>query len=209
MTRTTDAHSTLIRPRLRLTLAVTALGALALAAGATTANAGAAPAAPAATTVAVGPAQPRVDPEVDFMAMLTDVAAPCRAADSPPPPPPVDPEGKPFTEGNLPGDLSREERELSPVEWCAKHLHEERVTRALDDLAKPTPREVRRVLNELGYVDGRITYLQQSGATPKFLIDLRAMDGELALKGTAAGPDTVVDGFAAPQADPPAPAKRK
>ncbi|MFD5553911.1 hypothetical protein ACFWIA_08745 [Streptomyces sp. NPDC127068] len=206
-TRTTDARSTPVRPRrrLRLTVAATALGALALAAaGATTANAGNTTAKPTATAAA----EPRVDPEVQFVEMLSEVEASCPTEDVPLPPPLVDPEGDPFTEGDLPGDRSRAERELTPVEWCAKHRHEERVTQALDDLKKPTPDEVRKVLNRLGYLDGRIDHLKRSGATTKFVIDLRVLGGKLALKGTAAGPDTVVDGFAAAGSGPLVPAKR-
>ncbi|MBK3624693.1 hypothetical protein JHN59_07495 [Streptomyces sp. MBT49] len=91
---------------------------------------------------------------------------------------------------------------MNARDWCASNLHEERITRALRDLADPTPAEVRTVLNGLGYIDGRIHGLERSGTTTRFLLDLRDRGGRLCLDGSAAGEDTVVDKCVAPATGP-------
>ncbi|MEU0391980.1 hypothetical protein ABZ208_04215 [Streptomyces sp. NPDC006208] len=55
----------------------------------------------------------------------------------------------------------------------------------------------------------RIHDLKQSGATTLFFIDLRVRDGRLCLEGSAAGPRTDVEFFAAPESGPFEPAERK
>ena len=85
----------------------------------------------------------------------------------------------------------------------------ERIAQALQDLANPTPTEVRTVLNDLGYVDERIHDLKQSGATTRFLLDLRDKGGRLCLEGSAAGENTVVDKCLAPATGPFTPEERK
>ncbi|QES52060.1 hypothetical protein DEJ50_01070 [Streptomyces venezuelae] len=83
-------------------------------------------------------------------------------------------------------------------DWCASARHEERIAQALWNLADPTPAKVRKILNDLGYIDERIHELKQSGASTRFLLDLRSNGGRLCLDGSAAGEETVVDKCVAP-----------
>lgn len=101
------------------------------------------------------------------------------------------------------------EAELNARDWCASSLHEERIAQALRDLADPTPGKVRTVLNDLGYVDGRIHGLKQSGATTRFFLDLRDKGGRLCLEGSAAGENTVVDTCVAPPSGPFTPGEQE
>ncbi|WP_445044864.1 hypothetical protein, partial [Streptomyces sp. SAS_272] len=101
------------------------------------------------------------------------------------------------------------EVELNARDWCASNLHEERIAHALWDLADPTPTEVRKILNDLGYIDERIHDLKQSGAATHFFLDLRDQGGRLCLDGSAAGEQTVVDKCVAPATGPFAPGERK
>ncbi|MEU5719086.1 hypothetical protein AB0G71_25610 [Streptomyces sp. NPDC020403] len=94
------------------------------------------------------------------------------------------------------------EVELDGRDWCASHLHEERIAQALWDLADPTPTKVKTILNNLGYVDERIYDLEQSGATTRFFLDLREKGGRLCLEGSAAGEATVVETCVAPASGP-------
>ncbi|WP_254075818.1 hypothetical protein [Streptomyces sp. P3] len=94
------------------------------------------------------------------------------------------------------------EVELNARDWCAGNLHEERIARALWDLADPTPAKVRKILNDLGYIDERIHDLKQSGTTTRFFLDLRDQGGRLCLDGSAAAHQTVVDKCAAPVTGP-------
>ncbi|WP_208298503.1 hypothetical protein [Streptomyces liangshanensis] len=214
MTRTPLRTSTTARSPRRsryavpgATLAITALAALALTACGTT-KAGAAHARDTSGAVGARPAtgMPRPDAEMAFLEMLTTVGETCVGAtpggDEVIPPgerprsrperiPPIGaaPSGPPAT---LAPDRGTE---LHEDEWCARRLHEERVGRALRSLARPTPARVREVLNRLGYIDARIHGVGRSGATIRFFVDLRFMGSRLALRGTAAGPRSVVEGF--------------
>ncbi|MER5604378.1 hypothetical protein [Streptomyces sp. NPDC002265] len=91
---------------------------------------------------------------------------------------------------------------MNARDWCAGNLHEERIARALWDLADPTPAKVRAILNGLGYIDGRIHGLEQSDTTTRFFLDLRDQGGRLCLDGSAAGEETVVDKCVAPATGP-------
>ncbi|WP_237530883.1 hypothetical protein, partial [Streptomyces sp. SID3212] len=161
-------------------------------------------------------ASPGPDPETAFLKMLAEVAKPCwfdspagddsipegdRPRSGPPGRLPVgaSPSGLP------PVPTPELGTELSAVDRCEKHLHEERVGRALSDLADPTPTRVRRILNDLGYIDTRIHGLQQSGATTRFFLDLRFMGSRLAVEGVAGGTRTVVEGFGVSETGPFAP----
>jgi hypothetical protein len=138
-----------------------------------------------------------------FTAMLDEVARSCPPAGTPASPPPVPSpvDGHPAEADEEPiAPTAGPEVELDTRDWCAKALHEERVAQALWDLADPTPAEVRKVLNGLGYIDERIHGLE--GTTTRFLIDLRDKGGRLCLDGTAAGEETVVEGCVAPETGP-------
>ncbi|MFF6834016.1 hypothetical protein ACFY84_19345 [Streptomyces sp. NPDC012438] len=101
------------------------------------------------------------------------------------------------------------EVELNGRDWCASHLHGERVAGALLAVEEPTPAKVRTVLNDLGYTDDRIHGLKRSGATTRFLLDLREKGGRLCLEGSAAGEETVVDTCVAPATGPFTPGDRE
>jgi hypothetical protein len=101
------------------------------------------------------------------------------------------------------------EVELNARDWCAGHLHGERVTQALWDLKNPTPTDVRTILNDLGYIDERIHGLRQSGTVTRFSLDLRDRGGRLCMAGSAAGSRTVVDMCVAPATGPFVPGQRK
>jgi hypothetical protein len=101
------------------------------------------------------------------------------------------------------------EVELNDRDRCAGNLHEQRIAQVLWDLAEPTPAKVRTVLNDLGYVDARIHDLRQSGATTRFLLDLRGPGGRLCLDGSAAAKRTVVEMCVAPASGPFTPAERE
>ncbi|MFI1718774.1 MULTISPECIES: hypothetical protein [Streptomyces] len=94
------------------------------------------------------------------------------------------------------------EVELDAHDWCAGVQHEQRVAEAVLQLKKPDPAQVRKTLNGLGYTDGRIHGLKQSGATTKFVVDLRDKGGRLCLDGTANGELTEVDACSAPADGP-------
>ncbi|NEE05450.1 hypothetical protein G3M58_03275 [Streptomyces sp. SID7499] len=91
---------------------------------------------------------------------------------------------------------------MNARDWCAGHLHEERVTQALWDLKDPSPADVRTVLNDLGYIDERIHGLRKSGRATRFSLDLRDRGGRLCMAGSAAGSRTVVDMCVAPASGP-------
>ncbi|MEU2158895.1 hypothetical protein ABZ532_28455 [Streptomyces sp. NPDC019396] len=159
-----------------------------------------------------------------FLEMLDEVARPCPSgaagtvhsgppqgpqsnapADELPTSPPQTPPGD-ATEPIAP--TAGPEVELNARDWCAKSLHEERIIQALLDLADPTPAKVRKILNDLGYIDERIHDLKQSGATTRFYLDLRDKGGQLCMDGSAAGAETIVDGCVAPETGPFRPNKR-
>ncbi|MFJ5779522.1 hypothetical protein [Streptomyces sp. NPDC093094] len=192
--------------RLRPVLAMTALAALTLTAcgagttGAEKLSAGGPQSTPAATVGARSGAA--------FTEMLGEVARSCPSI-APPEAPPAGP-ARTLPAGQTPPDDAIEpvvptagpEVELNARDWCAGSLHEERIARALWDLADPTPAKVRTVLHDLGYVDERIHGLRRSGTATRFFLDLREKGGRLCLDGSAAGEQTVVDKCVAPATGP-------
>ena len=210
MRRTSDLASTVVGSprRLRHTLVITALAALALAAcgtGKTTTDGS--QGKPADTAEGL--------PGTAFPAMLEKVAQSCPPS-APPEAPPTGP-ARPLPPGTVevPPDVepiaptAGPEVELNARDWCASALHEERIARALWDLVDPTPTKVRTILNDLGYIDERIHGLKQSGATTRFFLDLRDKGGRLCLEGTAAGENTVIDKCVAPATGSFTPGERK
>ncbi|WP_406011048.1 hypothetical protein OG440_36625 [Streptomyces sp. NBC_00637] len=154
-------------------------------------------------------------PSTAFSKMLDEVAAPC-PADGPPQGPPSGPANGLPSGATLSSDAvepiaptAGPEVELSAREWCAGNLHEERVTQAFWELENPTPTDVRTILNDLGYTDGRIHGLEQSGTATRFSLDLRDRGGRLCMAGSAAGTETVVDMCVAPATGPFVPGQRK
>ncbi|WP_063831866.1 hypothetical protein [Streptomyces bikiniensis] len=133
-----------------------------------------------------------------FTAMLDRVARSCPA------PGPVE---KPPGDAAAPAPTSGPEVELNARDWCASALHEERISRAVWELADPTPEKVRKVLNDLGYVDERIHGLRRSGTATTFALDLRDKGGRLCLDGSVDGERTLVTACVAPQSGPFAVAK--
>ncbi|MET9554523.1 hypothetical protein [Streptomyces sp. NPDC006645] len=81
-------------------------------------------------------------------------APPEAAPSSPAQAPPGAVETPPDVEPTVP--TAGLEVELNARDWCASNLHEELIAQALWDLVDPTPAKVRTILNDLGYVDGRI-----------------------------------------------------
>ncbi|WP_324786194.1 hypothetical protein [Streptomyces sp. H51] len=209
-----------------LTFAMAALAALALAAcGTEETSAGGARKTPADTVDTASAGKPPTpDQQVAFMDMLNEVGQPC-TPDPPSEPEPTDEDEKPPTapveplpvDESPPGDTeptsdastTPPEVKLNAIEKCEGRLHSERITKALDDLADPTPAQVRRVLNDLGYINERIHGLRRSGATTRFFVDLRVMGGSLCLDGSVTGTKSVVTAYAASATGPFTPAKRK
>ncbi|MFB7334071.1 hypothetical protein ACFC00_20870 [Streptomyces adustus] len=189
-------------PRRRLPmLAMATLAALALAAcGTEKTGVGGPQSSPADSA--------RVRPSAAFTEMLSKVAQQCPPSASPEAPPTGPAQTSPSGE-TPPSDAvepiaptAGPEVELSARDWCASNLHEERIVQALWDLADPTPAKVRAILNGLGYIDGRIHGLKQSGTTTRFYLDLRDQGGRLCLDGSAAGEETVIDKCVAPATGP-------
>lgn len=215
--------------RSRLTLAITALAALALVACGTEMTSVGGPRSKATDTAGARSS-------AAFTEMLNKVAQPCPSGSAgalhwgPPrgpqsnspaaepqtgqvQTPPSGPAAEPQTPPSGPVEpiapTAGPEVELNARDWCASTLHEERVTHALWNLTDPTPTKVRKILNHLGYVDERIHGLKQSGATTRFFLDLRDEGGRLCLEGSAEGEKTIVESFAGPETGPFAPGKRK
>ncbi|MFF9120025.1 hypothetical protein ACF09Y_31385 [Streptomyces massasporeus] len=156
-------------------------------------------------------------PGTAFSKMLDEVAQTC-PAEGPPQAPPSGPADTlpPGAQETPPSDAvepiaptAGPEVELNARGWCAGHLHEERVTRALWDLKNPSPTDVGTVLNDLGYTDERIHGLRRSGTAIRFSLDLRDRGGRLCMAGSAAGPRTVVDMCVAPATGPFKPGHRR
>jgi hypothetical protein len=149
--------------------------------------------------------------------MLDEIAQSCPPSAPPEAPPSGPAETPPSGSAETPPDDAIEpiaptagpEVELNARDWCASALHEVRITQALWDLVEPTPTKVRAILNDLGYVDERIHDLKQSGATTRFLLDLRDKGGRLCLEGSASGERTVVDKCVAPATGPFTAGERK
>ncbi|WP_260174605.1 hypothetical protein [Streptomyces sp. PanSC19] len=128
-----------------------------------------------------------------FTAMLDEVARPCPA------PGPVE---KPPGDAAAPAPTAGPEVELNAHDWCASARHEERITREVWELADPTPAKVRKVLNDLGYIDERIHGLRRSGAATTFALDLRDKGGRLCVNGSVDGDETLVEACVAPSKGP-------
>ncbi|MFF2777599.1 hypothetical protein ACFVU3_22130 [Streptomyces sp. NPDC058052] len=197
--------------RLGRTLAVTALAALALAA------CGSAEPAPRTARGASADAVPSGG-DAAFRAMLDEVARECpppgtkrKSAAAPEgvaPTAPVEPPPG-ATVGPPPGGATEPltptagpEVELDARDRCAGVQHEQRVAEAVLRLKKPDPAQVRKVLNDLGYIDERIHGLKRSGAVTTFAVDLRDKGGRLCLDGTANGELTEVEACVAPTNGP-------
>ncbi|WP_445402441.1 hypothetical protein ACSMX9_12710 [Streptomyces sp. LE64] len=202
------ARRTLRRPR--VAPALTALAALALTACGTdapSASSGAAKDADAPTARAQPAADrgPDTDPDEEseeggrfvlaqgrFMAACDDGSAPEPVAEGPGQPPTSPPplvladEGEP-----LPTGAPREQQDprLDAFDRCLAERNAEHLTRALDGLDDPAPDRVRAVLNRLDYPNDRIHGLRRTGATTRFLVDLRMFEGVLALKGSVTRTD--------------------
>ncbi|MFG3720785.1 hypothetical protein ACGF8D_23560 [Streptomyces massasporeus] len=151
-----------------------------------------------------------VRPGTAFSKMLDEVAGTC-PSEGPPLAPPSGPAITlpPGAQETPPSDAvepiaptAGPEVELNARDWCAGHLHEERVAQALWDLKDPSPADVRTVLNDLGYIDERIHGLRKSGTATRFSLDLRDRGGRLCMAGSAAGSRTVVDMCVAPASGP-------
>lgn len=193
----------------RVALAATASAVLALAAcGTEKADAGS-PSKPVGVVDAQRPGTASgSDQRAAFTAMLNKVARSC--------PPAAPPEGPPNPDGHERDALEEPDAPMDPVEvelnaadWCASALHEERITHALWDLADPAPAKVRKILNDLGYIDERIHGLKRSGPATRFLLDLRANGGRLCLEGSAAGEETLVEKCLAPETGPFTPSEQR
>ncbi|WP_405792301.1 hypothetical protein [Streptomyces sp. NBC_01506] len=147
-------------------------------------------------------------PDAAFGAMLDEAAQSCPAPALPKAPPSGPVETLPPGSVEIPPDTepiaptTGPEVELNTRDWCASARHEERIARALWDLADPTPTKVRTILHGLGYIDDRIHDLKQSGAATRFFLDLRDKGGRLCLEGSAAGEETVIDKCVAPATGP-------
>ncbi|MER5909619.1 hypothetical protein ABT124_03730 [Streptomyces sp. NPDC001982] len=211
MTRIPDLTSTVARsPRhRRLALAVTALAALALTAcGTETTSAAGSHSKPADAVSAERTEAPSdSDQQAAFTAMLNKVARSCPSDAPSKEPLPTDDPATDALEGPR-APTRAVELELDAADWCASTLHEERITQALLGLADPTPDQVQKTLNDLGYIDERIHGLKQSGATTRFFLDLRVKGGRLCMDGSAAGEETIVDACVAPETGPFTPSKR-
>ncbi|WP_247196682.1 hypothetical protein [Streptomyces sp. GESEQ-35] len=111
-----------------------------------------------------------------FMQLLISVAEPC-----------------PDTQA----EAAQEEAELSSVEKCAARGHVRRITKALKDIADPTPGQVGDVLRDLGYIDERVDGPQRSGERVEFTLDLRVLGGQLCLDGSVTGTGTAIEPYGA------------
>ncbi|MEV6962438.1 hypothetical protein AB0M97_25260 [Streptomyces sp. NPDC051207] len=147
-----------------------------------------------------------------FAAMLDKVAQPCSSTDAAASVPadenasgpidkrPTGPDGEqslapgqaPPTGPIEPGAPTGPGTELSDRDWCASVQHEQRIVQALQTVSEPTPAEVRKTLNSLGYIDERIHGLKQEGEATRFYLDLRESGGRLCESGLAAGEETSV-----------------
>jgi hypothetical protein len=215
MRSTSALVSTFVRPARRpgLTLAATALAALALTScGTQQSGATGAPGRPADAVGARHTEPPAGSArQAAFAAMLDEVAFECPTGPlSGPPVPSRAPGGEPLPSDDPATDAvegpavptAGPEVELDARDWCASNRHEERIVQGLWELRDPTPAKVRKILNDLGYIDERIHDLERSGATTRFFIDLRSKGGRLCVEGSAAGEETVVDKCVAPETGP-------
>lgn len=171
-----------------------------------------------ADTVAARPvaAPPSAEEQGAFVGMMDTVAKRCAAqawvAEGSPPDRPVEPLPVEETapDGTRASDVDPSPQpglELNAADWCAGHLHVERITHALWTVEDPTPGQVRTILNDLGYVDERIHGLKRSGAATRFYLDLRYEGGSLSLDGSAAAASTEIEMFGAAETGPFEPVK--
>ncbi|MFF1685826.1 MULTISPECIES: hypothetical protein [unclassified Streptomyces] len=155
------------------------------------------------------------------MAMLDKLAQPCSSTGDTGPGPadkrPTSPERKPTSPERkeslalgetppadpiAPGAPTGPEAELNDRDWCASVQHEQRIVQALQTVSEPTPAQVRKTLNELGYIDERIHNLKQDGKVTRFYLDLREKGGHLCEEGLAAGEATEISACVAPADGP-------
>lgn len=188
-------------------LAVTALASLVLTACGThngTEKAGRSTAERPRSAAAAAAGHSASAPPAAFTGMLDEVAESCPSDpasrkgtvkdNAPEPEETVSPLPEDFVEPSW--DSGQPGLELSPYEWCAGHLHVERVTHALMAIEKPTPELVRAALNDLGYVDERILGPRRTEGKIRFLLDLRVDGGKLCLWGETGGGEPYVELFA-------------
>ncbi|MFI5963935.1 hypothetical protein ACIA8J_17355 [Streptomyces asoensis] len=168
-----------------------------------------------AAEVGAGPSSPA---QAAFAAMLAEVARPCSPAGAAASQPaeqgtsgPTDrkPTGPAAARTPAPGQSPPDgpvepgaptgpEAELTERDRCASVQHEQRIVEALQTVSRPTPAEVRKTLNGLGYIDERIHGLEQDGGTTRFTLDLRESGGQLCEAGVAAGEATEVTACTVP-----------
>ncbi|GAA2331659.1 hypothetical protein OKJ48_11495 [Streptomyces kunmingensis] len=150
-------------------------------------------------------AAPSTPEQVAFAAMLDKLAQPCSptgaAASGPTDQKPTGAEGEqqtlapgesPPTGPIEPGAPTEPAAQLNDRDLCASVQHEQRLIEALQTVPEPTPAEVRRILNGLGYIDERIHGLERDGKATRFYLDLREKGGRLCEAGLAAGEKTDV-----------------
>ncbi|MGW0839020.1 hypothetical protein ACWD26_02460 [Streptomyces sp. NPDC002787] len=211
-------------------LALTACGAERASGGDTKAGAGAEGRVEAgAASPSRAPSRaPSDDAEfLTFMELITDLVEPCAGERPAPPPtdweeesesaappadPPVEPPAEvpsdlPLPEEPLPTSESGEPRsadekvELTSLEKCEASIHTERITKAFEETADPTPERVGDGLRDLGYIDESVQGLRDSGDGVRFLLDLRVMGGQLCLAGDVTATRTVIEPFGAQASD--------
>ncbi|SOR76704.1 hypothetical protein SCNRRL3882_0187 [Streptomyces chartreusis NRRL 3882] len=101
-----------------------------------------------------------------------------------------------------PGAPTGPEAELNDRDRCMSVQHEQRIGQALQAVSEPTPAKVRKVLNDLGYIDERIHGLRQDGKFTRFYLDLRERGGRLCEEGLAAGVETDISACVASAVGP-------
>ncbi|OUD00781.1 hypothetical protein [Streptomyces swartbergensis] len=206
MTRIFASISPLVRPRRALT--ATALATLVLAGcGSESPSDGGSESKPGSSVGAEKSATSSGPEQAGFMAMLDKIAQPCletgTGTETGPGPSRKRPTGsaKEGKESLAPGETppavpiepgapTGPEAELNDRDWCMSVQHEQRIVQALQAVSEPTPAKVRKVLNDLGYIDERIHGLRQDGKVTRFYLDLREKGGRLCEEGLAAGVET-------------------
>ncbi|MFI6857925.1 hypothetical protein [Streptomyces sp. NPDC050416] len=216
MTRIFAFISPLARPRRALT--ATALATLVLAGcGSESPSDGGSESKPGSSVSAEESATSSGPEQAGFMAMLDKVAQPCLETESETGPGPSHkrPAGsvKEGKESLAPGETppavpiepgapTGPAAELNDRDWCMSVQHEQRIVQALQAVSEPTPAKVRKVLNDLGYIDERIHSLRQDGRFTRFYLDLREKGGLLCEEGLAAGMETDISACVASAVGP-------
>ncbi|MFJ8695306.1 hypothetical protein [Streptomyces roseolilacinus] len=94
-----------------------------------------------------------------------------------------------------------EEVPLTGVEECDGGAHAKRVREAFGNTRTAGHRAMREKLTDLGYPVSRIHRMPDRAGAPRVRLDLRVMDGRLALEVTAAGRGVTVEAFGAPETE--------